>query len=87
LSPIAWCGVCRGCGTPLTFESADDAAITLSLTIDSFDDPYRFRPDHHFAIESRHEAWVDTRALTATRSERNPTSRDRWIKTFGKLPD
>lgn len=86
-SPIAHRGFCRECGTPLTFEFSDDEAETMDLTVGSLDEPGRFRPTHHFAVESRHDAWLDTRHLPGTRSEDNPSTRDRWMKTVGKLPD
>lgn len=86
-SPIAYRGFCSACGTPLTFEFADEASTDLDLTVGSLDDPGRFRPVSHFAIESRHEAWVDTRDLPGLRSEENPNTRDRWMNTVGHLPD
>lgn len=86
-SPIAHRGFCSACGTPLTFEFADDESLYMDLTVGSFDDPYRFRPTSHFAIESRHEEWLDTRALPGKRSEDNPSTRNRWMKAVGKLPD
>lgn len=86
-SPIAHRGYCRDCGTPLTFEFADDEAKNLDLTVGSFDEPGRFRPVSHFAIESRHEAWLDTSDLPGMRSEDNPSTRDRWMKYVGYLPD
>lgn len=86
-SPIAQRGFCPACGTPLTFEFSDDASTHIDLTVGSFDDPYRFRPVSHFAVESRHEAWLDTRDLPGTRSEDNPSTRDRWMNAVGKLPD
>lgn len=86
-SPIANRGFCRDCGTPLTFEFSDGMSETLDLTVGSFDDPGRFRPTMNFAVESRHAAWVDTSGLTDMRSEDNPSTRDRWIKALGKLPD
>lgn len=86
-SPIAFRGFCATCGTPLTFEFADADALNLDLTVGSFDDPGRLRPTHHFAIESRHEAWLDTKDLPGTRSEDNPSTRERWMKYVGHLPD
>lgn len=86
-SPIAHRGYCRECGTPLTFEFADDESPSMDMTVGSFDAPGRFRPTHHFAIESRHEAWLDTSGLLGTRSEDNPSTRDRWVKYVGHLPD
>lgn len=86
-SPIAHRGFCRECGTPLTFEFSDGESAFMDLTVGSFDEPGRFRPTSHFAIESRHPAWLDTRALPGKRSEDNPSTRDRWMKACGKLPD
>ena len=86
-SPIATRGFCSNCGTPLTFEFIDGEAPGLDLTVGSFDDPYRFRPTSHFAIESRHDDWLNTGDLPGMRSEDNPSTRDRWIRATGKLPD
>ena len=84
-SPIASRGYCSACGTPLTFEFPDSA--TMDLTVGSFDQPGRFRPTHHFAVESRHEAWLDTRDLPTYRTDQNKNVVDRWMKTVGRLPD
>jgi len=84
-SPIAHRGFCSACGTPLTFEFPDSE--NMDLTVGSFDDPGRFRPTLHFAVESWHEAWLDTRGLPTYRTEENKSVVDRWMKTVGKLPD
>ncbi|GAA0301524.1 GFA family protein [Sphingomonas oligophenolica] len=84
-SPIASRGYCSACGTPLTFEFPDSE--TMDLTVGSFDDPERFRPTHHFAVESWHEAWLDTRGLPTYRTDQNKNVVDRWMKTVGRLPD
>lgn len=86
-SPIAYRGYCHDCGTPLTFEFSDDGSLNLDLTVGSFDQPGHFRPTHHFAVESWHPAWLDTRDLPGTRSEDNPSTRDRWMKYVGHLPE
>ena len=86
-SPIARRGFCAACGTPLTFEFADDASTELDLTVGSFDDPYRFRPVSHSAVESWHAEWLDTRGLPGERSDNNSNTRDRWMRIVGKLPD
>jgi hypothetical protein len=85
-SPIAHRGHCRECGTPLTFEFLEPGE-NMDLTVGSFDAPGRFVPKHHFAVESMHEAWIDTRALPRIRSEDNPSTADRWMEAVGKLPD
>lgn len=69
-SPIAERGFCRECGTPLTFEFPDGDDI--DLTIGSFDDPSRFRPSHHFGVESRLSHWRDTDGLPGYRADENP---------------
>ena len=84
-SPIARRGFCTICGTPLTFEFPDSK--NMDLTVGSFDEPGRFRPRHHFGVESLHEQWLDTTALPRYRTEENSNVVDRWMKTVGKLPD
>jgi hypothetical protein len=84
-SPIAQRGFCAQCGTPLTFEFDDGAG--MDLTVGSADDSYRFTPKGHFAKESWHEEWLDTRALPAKRTEDNHNVVSRWMKAVGKLPD
>jgi hypothetical protein len=84
-SPIARRPYCRECGTSLGFEFPD--SDSMDLTVASFDDPSRFRPRHHFAVESMHEAWLDTSGLKRIRTEDNPNVVDRWMEATGKLPD
>ena len=84
-SPIARRPYCRDCGTSLGFEFPDSDA--MDLTIASFDDPSRFRPRHHYAAESMHEAWLDTSHLRRIRTEENPNVVERWMKAVGKFPD
>lgn len=87
-SPIARRGFCAECGTSLTFEYADDEpSENIDLTVGSFDDPSRFRPIHHFGVESLHEAWLDTGALPRYRADEYKPLTDRWIKSVGKIPD
>ncbi|WP_457310530.1 GFA family protein [Sphingomonas sp. UYAg733] len=84
-SPFAERGFCSACGTPLSFDYPDSGNI--DLTVGSFDTPGRFRPTHHFGVESRHEAWLDTRDLPDYRTDEHQALVDRWMKTIGKLPD
>lgn len=84
-SPIARRPYCRECGTSLGFEFPDSE--TMDLTVASFDDPSRFRPVHHYAVESMQEAWLDTSHLERIRTEDNPNVVSRWMKAVGKLPD
>jgi hypothetical protein len=67
---------CKECGTPLGFEYVD--SDKCDLTIGSFDEPYDFVPTAHFAAESIHEAWVDTRALKRDRSDDYAPLVKRW---------
>ncbi len=84
-SPIARRGFCAACGTPLTFEYPDSP--NMDLTIGSFDDPSRFVPAHHFAIETALTAWLDTGYLPGKRLDENPATVDRWMAATGKLPE
>jgi hypothetical protein len=84
-SPIARRPFCSECGTSLGFEFPDSE--TMDLTVASFDDPARFKPRHHFGVESMHEAWLDTSHLKRIRTEENPNVVNRWMKAVGKLPD
>ena len=84
-SPIASRGYCAQCGTSLTFEFPDSE--NMDLTVASFDEPRRFRPQHHFGVESWHPQWLDTRGLPEYRADEHQPTVDRWMKTLGKLPD
>lgn len=84
-SPIAHRGFCAACGTPLTFEY--DGSEAMDLTLGSFDDPGRFTPVRHFAVETRLEPWLDTRDLPGYRLADHLPTADRWMKAIGKLPD
>ena len=84
-SPIARRPFCSACGTSLGFEFPD--SDSMDLTVASFDDPSRFVPRHHYAVESMHEAWLDTYHLRRIRTEENPGVVKRWLAATGKLPD
>jgi len=84
-SPIAQRGFCSGCGTSLTFDYPDSEQ--LDILVGSFDEPGRFRPKHHFGIESVHRAWMNTQGLPEYRTDEYQPLVDRWMKTVGKLPD
>lgn len=85
-SPIAHRPFCRHCGTPLGFAFLENNE-NVDLTVGSFDDPSRFRPMQHYAVESLHEAWLDTRDLPRMRSDENENVSKRWMEACGKLPD
>jgi hypothetical protein len=84
-SPIARRPFCRECGTSLGFEFPDSEM--MDITVASFDDPSRFRPEHHFGAESIHRAWLNTEGLPEIRTEEHKGLVDRWIRSVGKLPD
>ena len=84
-SPIARRPFCGGCGTSLGFEFPDGEH--MDLTIGSFDDPARFRPTHHFGVESMHRQWLNTEGLPERRTEDYKPLVERWIEKVGKLPD
>jgi hypothetical protein len=85
-SPIAQRPFCATCGTPLGFAFLQDVQ-NVDITVGSFDDPSRLRPVHHYAVESMHEAWIDTRDLPRMRSEQNEGVIKRWMDACGKTPD
>ncbi|MCD2316119.1 GFA family protein [Sphingomonas sp. IC-11] len=85
-SPIAHRPFCSACGTPLGFAFLEHAE-NVDITVGSFDDPGRFKPVHHYAVESMHEAWIDTRGLPRVRSEENENVVKRWMDACGKTPD
>ena len=84
-SPIARRPYCRDCGTSLGFEYPDSE--NLDLTVASFDDPSRFRPVHHFGVESMHRAWINTEGLPEYRTEDYQPLVERWEKALGRHPD
>ena len=83
-SPFAQRGFCQECGTPLTYER--DRAERLDLTVGSFDDPSAFRPVSHSGVESRHEAWLDTRGMPTERTEDNAAIVQAWKDSVGHVP-
>jgi len=84
-SPIARRPYCASCGTSLGFEFPDSE--NMDLTVASFDDPARFRPVHHFGVESLHRAWINTEGLPEYRVDEYKPVVDRWMDAVGKLPD
>ena len=86
-SPIAKRGFCAECGTTLTFQFSDEESENMDLTVGSFDDPSRFRPAHHFGVESMHRAWINTEGLPEYRTDEYQKLVDKWVAATGKLPD
>lgn len=84
-SPIAERPYCRKCGTSLGFKFRK-GSDTMDLTVASFDDPSRFRPRHHFGVESMHRAWINTAGLPEQRSEDHSLLVNKWIEATGGFP-
>jgi hypothetical protein len=84
-SPIAVRPFCSRCGTSLGFKFKDGSE-TMDLTVASFDDPSRFRPNHHFGAESMHRAWLDTGGLPEKRTDEYQALVDKWVEATGKFP-
>lgn len=84
-SPFAQRAFCATCGTSLTWEGDDGA--NMDLTVGSFDEPGRFRPVSHSGVESRHDAWLDTRGLPEERTQDNARIVAQWKATLGYVPD
>jgi hypothetical protein len=53
----------------------------------SLDDPSRYRPKHHFGVESLHRFWINTEGLPEYRTDEYQPLVDRWVNAVGKLPD
>ena len=84
-SPIARRPYCRECGTSLGFAFPDSE--NMDLTVAAFDDPSRFRPVHHFGVESLHRAWINTEGLPEYRVSDYQPVVDRWMKAVGSVPE
>lgn len=85
-SPIAQRPFCSHCGTPLGFRFRD-GTDKMDLTIGSFDDPSVFHPKHHFAVESLHEAWIDTSALPRHRAADYDVLVQKWKDAGKDMPE
>jgi hypothetical protein len=84
-SPIARRPYCRECGASLGFQFRE-GSDKMDLTVASFDDPSRFRPKHHFGVESMHRAWLNTEGLPEVRTEDYPVLVDKWVEATGQFP-
>jgi hypothetical protein len=76
---------CRECGTSLGFAFPDSE--NMDLTVASFDDPTRFKPVHHFGVESLHRAWINTEGLPEYKVSDYQPVVDRWMKAVGSVPE
>ena len=84
-SPIAVRPYCRECGTSFGFKFKEGSE-NMDLTVASFDEPWRFKPKHHFGAESMHRAWVNTEGLPEMRTDEYQKLVDKWVKATGKVP-
>ncbi|MFZ4806918.1 MAG: GFA family protein [Hyphomicrobiaceae bacterium] len=64
-SNVASRGFCAGCGTPLTYQSADGATIDILSIV--FDDPADLGPTYAIGIESK-QPWADGLAALPART-------------------
>jgi hypothetical protein len=83
-SPIARRAFCSACGSPLGFEFLEGE--NCDLTVGSFDDPSRFVPTTNFGVESRHDAWSDTRALPTQRCDEYEALVKKWHDAGAEMP-
>jgi hypothetical protein len=84
-SPIARRPYCRECGTSLGF-AFKEGSDKMDLTVASFDDPSRFKPKHHFGVESMHRAWINTEGLPEMRTQDYQMLVDKWVEAIGEFP-
>jgi hypothetical protein len=84
-SPIAQRSYCRECGTSFGFKFREGSE-NMDLTVATFDDPSRFKPQHHFGTESMHRAWLNTEGLKEIRTEDYQKLVDKWVEATGSFP-
>ena len=84
-SPIAERSYCRECGTSFGFRFKEGSE-NMDLTVATFDDPWRFKPKHHFGAESIHRDWINTEGLKEMRTEDYQKLVDKWVEATGKFP-
>jgi hypothetical protein len=84
-SPIAVRPFCSHCGASFGFKFKE-GSDKMDLTVASFDDPSRFRPKHHFGVESMHRAWLNTEGLKEVRTDEYQALVDKWIEATGRMP-
>jgi hypothetical protein len=85
-SPIARRPFCSQCGTSLGFVFRE-GSDKMDLSVASFDDPWRFKPKHHFGAESIHRPWLNTEGLPEHKTTDYDVLVDKWMKATGKLPE
>jgi hypothetical protein len=84
-SPIAQRPYCRQCGASLGFRFKE-GSDKMDLTVASFDEPARFRPQHHFGAESMRRAWLNTEGLKEIRTDEYQLLVDKWVGATGSFP-
>lgn len=85
-SPIALRPYCAACGTSLGFRFKEGSE-KIDLTVASFDDPWRFKPKHHFGAESIHRAFLCPDGLPEYKSSDYDVLVEKWKQAIGKVPD
>ena len=85
-SPIAERPFCKACGTSLGFRFKEDSD-KMDLTVASFDDPARFRPQWHFGAESIQRPWLNTDGLPEHKTSDHDVIVNKWVAATGKVPE
>jgi hypothetical protein len=85
-SPIAVRPYCRECGTSLGFKFRE-GSDKMDLTVASFDQPARFKPEWHFGAESIQRPWLNTEGLPEHKSTDYDVLVSKWVEATGKVPD
>lgn len=80
-SRIADRGFCEKCGTPLSF--AYRGSDRMDLAVGAFDDPSRFVPTNHCAVESRIAAFHVPDGLPEKRLDEVELLLERWRLEYG----
>ena len=85
-SPIAERPFCSACGTSLGFRFKD-GSDKMDLSVAAFDDPARFKPQHHFGAESIQRPWLNTEGLPEHKTSDYDVLVKKWVAATGKVPD
>ena len=80
-SRMAERGFCGRCGTPLSF--AYRGSDRMDLAVGAFDDPSRFLPTSHLAVESRLAGFHVPDSLPEKRLDEVELLLERWCLEFG----
>ena len=85
-SPIAERPFCSGCGTSLGFRFKE-GSDKMDLSVAAFEDPSRFKPQHHFGAESIQRNWLNTEGLPEHKTSDYDVLVNKWLEATGKVPE